>query len=251
MEVTSTPLYLDWAFWAVVVAFLALALSQLPPVHMLLKKAKIDFELHSKISLTHKVGNPNLQFHIIITNTGGRKVHIKSIESIVARDGNEVAKLPTQNFLQDPSDQNTVLFTSFSLAPNAEWRHIVNLLNYFAREEEREYRAIEGRLKTDILEKQDQLEGEIKELIEASPENVEPFHTFFNHRFVWSSGEYELKVKVITDNESANIEKSYRFTIFEYYEEELRKVTENYKYGDGIYWDSNTPRSVILDIKEA
>ena len=38
--------------------------------------------------------------------------------------------LSAQNFLQEPSDKNAVLFTSFSLNPNEEWGHIVNLLKW-------------------------------------------------------------------------------------------------------------------------
>jgi len=251
MDVIPNPFYLDWSFWAVTVASIALVLSQLPPIHILLKKAKIDFELYSKISLLHKVGNPNLQIHIIINNIGGRKVRIKNIESTVIRDGNKVAILPAQNYLEHPSDKNTVLFTSFPLNPGDEFGHIVNLLRLFSREEEREYRDLEGKLKSDIFEKQALINGKQKELIEASPENVEPFHKFFTQHFIWSAGEYELKIKVITDNESTNIEKNYRFTLFEYYEEELRKIKERYKYGDGIYWDSDVIQSAIIDIKEA
>jgi hypothetical protein len=48
---------MDWSFWAVVVAAIAIVFSQLPPIHYLIKKVKIDLELYSKISITHKVGN--------------------------------------------------------------------------------------------------------------------------------------------------------------------------------------------------
>ncbi len=38
----NIPLYLDWSFWAVVVAAVAVALSQLPPIHILIKKAGLE-----------------------------------------------------------------------------------------------------------------------------------------------------------------------------------------------------------------
>lgn len=251
MEAVPVPLYLNWSFWAVIVSIAALALSQLPPIHILLKKAKIDVELYSKVNLTHKVGNPNLQLHLIISNIGGRKIKIKNIQTKIVRDGNEVANLPAQNFLQNPADKNTVLLTSFSLNPNEEWAHIANFVNYFGREEERKYRELEGKLITDIQEKREKIEGELKELIAAEPENVEPFEAFFTEHFVWLAGEYELSISIKTDNPSANIEKKYRFTMFEYYEEELRKIVEKYKYGSGIYWEPSAPYNVLLEIKEA
>jgi len=68
MEEVTTPLYLNWSFWAVVFAAIAIALSQLPPIRLWFKKAKLEIELYSKIAITHKVGNPNLQLHLIINN---------------------------------------------------------------------------------------------------------------------------------------------------------------------------------------
>lgn len=213
MEVKSIPIYRDWSFWAVIVAVSALVLSQLPPIHILLKSAKLDFELYSKISLTHKVGNPNLQLHMIIINDGGSNVRIKGIEATVIRDGKKVAVLPAQNFLQKATDKNNVLFTSFSLKPNEEWGHIVNLLNFFDRNEEKVYRKHEEKLKSDLVEKRKLSKENKNKLLQADSINVEPFHKFFADHFIWTSGEYELIVKVITDTEKANIEKSYRFNL--------------------------------------
>lgn len=120
MEEINTPLYFDWSFWAVVVAAIAILLSQLPPVHVWFRKAKLEIELYSKISITHKVGNPYLQLHLIINNIGGRKVRIKDISASIERDGNLVATLPAQNYLQNQNDQSTLLFTTFSLIPSEE-----------------------------------------------------------------------------------------------------------------------------------
>jgi hypothetical protein len=63
----------DWKFWTLIISIIALILSQLPPVHLLLRKSKIEFEAYSKFFVTLKVGNPNLQSHLIIRNTGGKK----------------------------------------------------------------------------------------------------------------------------------------------------------------------------------
>ncbi len=188
MESEVIPFYLNWSFWTVIIAGLALLLSQLPPIHILLKRAKIDFELYSQINITHKIGNPNLQIHIIINNVGGRRVRVKGIEAKIFRDGSEVGTLPAQNFLQTPSDTNNVLLTSFSINPNEEWGHFVNLLKFFGREDEKSYRCFEGNIKDDIFGKRKLIKGDTKELIEAKKENVEPFTAFFNERFIWLSG---------------------------------------------------------------
>jgi hypothetical protein len=139
LEEVTTPLYLNWSFWAVVVAAIAVFLSQLPPVLHWFKRAKLEIELYSKISITHKVGNPNLQLHLRINNIGGRKIRVKNITASIERDGNLVATLPAQNYLQNQNSQNTLLFTTFSLKPAEEWAHIINLLKFFNRNDENEY----------------------------------------------------------------------------------------------------------------
>lgn len=251
MEEVSTPLYLDWSFWAVVVAVIAVALSQLPPVHRWFKRASLEIELYSKIFITHKVGNPNLQLHLIISNVGGRKVRIKDISTSIERDGNLIATLPAQNYLQNQNDQSTLLFTTFSLKPTEEWAHIINLLKFFNRDDENVYRNLEARMLSDLREKRAALTEEPKTPIEIDDVLVQPFHTFFNRHFIWNAGEYQLTVNISTDQEKANISKKYRFTVFESHTDQLKAITEHYKFGGGIWWDPNIPTNVILDIKEA
>jgi len=65
--------YENWAFWTVLIAAIAIILSQIPPIHILWKKAKLDIELYSRIIVTHKVGNPNLLCPLILSNVGGEK----------------------------------------------------------------------------------------------------------------------------------------------------------------------------------
>lgn len=251
MEHTATPLYLDWSFWAVVVAALAIALSQLPPVLSWFKRAKLEIEPYSKIAITHKVGNPNLQLHLIINNTGGRKIRVKDIRLRIKRDGIEVATLPAQNYLQNQSDKNTLLFTAFSLKPGEEWGHLTNFLNFFNREDENLFRSLEKEMLSDFHVKRDALDKDSKALIEIESDLVEPFHEFFNRKFIWKAGEYDLSVCVTTDTPKSDLSRQYRFTLFESHVSHLHAITEHFKYGGGISWDPNIQTNVIVDIKEA
>src|SRR4051812_3424142 len=113
--------YLDWTFWTVVVSVLAVVLSQLPPVHLLLRSAKLDLELYSRILISHFVGNPNIQIHLILNNVGGKTVKILQANLRLTREGKDISSLPAQNYLQHPADKTTVLFTRFYLKPGEEW----------------------------------------------------------------------------------------------------------------------------------
>ena len=249
-EAVDVPLYLNWSFWTVVIAAIAILLSQLPPVHILLQRAKLDIELYSRIYLTHKVGNPNLQLFLILNNTGGRVVKIIGSTTTIKRDGIQIAKLPAQTYLQNPNDITALLFTRFLLKPKEEWAHSVNFLNYFSRSDEKKYRDAESKLKTDIFKKREEQQNKEK-FVDAENELVTVFLEMFNEKFLWIPGEYEISVSIDAKPTKASIEKNYRFTLFESDSKELSKSREDYKLGDGIYWQSGNHPGVNVQIKEA
>ena len=253
MTETEAPFYFDWSFWAVIVAFIAVVLSQIPPIKQLIKKAKLDLESYSKISITHKLGNPNLQLHLMLTNIGGRNVRIKDISISISRDNKHIVTLPALNYLQNQNDQNTLLFTTFTLKPNQEWAHITNYLNIFNREDEKKYQHIEGEMIADYRRNKKSLENKKEgHEIEHPKELVDKAFEFFNSKFIWEPGEYNMKIDVKTSNDVANISKEYRFTVFESHTERLKVITEYYKLGGGIWYDpTKLQTSVILPISEA
>jgi hypothetical protein len=248
-EVASVPLYLDWSFWAVIVAALAIILSQISPIHLLLKKSKLDLELYSRIYITHKVGNPNLQLHFILNNIGGRSIKIRGVKAEIKRDGEHITTLSSQNYLQNPTDTNSVLFTIFTLKPKDEWAHIVNFLNDFSRTDEKKYRNAESNLKANIWYKKKQLEDK-DQLVTADDDLITPFMDFFDRMFIWTPGEYELYVRVDAEPERANIEKKYRFTLFESDSNDLTKYKDDYKYGAGIFFNSREHTGIIVNLIE-
>ena len=210
-------------------------------------------ELYSRIHLTHKIGNPNVQLHLILTNAGGRSVRVKRITLRLRRDGSEVSVLPAQNYLQNPGDQGTVLFTSFSVKPKEEWAHIVNFLNYFSRTDQKKYRAAELVLKTDIAEKRKLPENkEHPEVnVEADNVHVRTFDEMFDEKFIWQPGEYEVRVTVESSDKRTRVEQKYRFTLFESDSKELSAAKDDFKFGDGIYLNSVNHPGVLVEIVEA
>lgn len=243
------PFYLDWTFWAVVVAFLAIALSQLPPIHIMLRRAKLDIEAYSRIHLTHRIGNPNAQLHLIVSNIGGREVKVKSIVLHFKRGDEDRFTLPAQNY-QASGDKDTVLLTSFKLKPKDEWVHIVNFLNFFSRTDEKTFRQIESNLKNDIFAKKEIPDNKDK-IVEAMPSNVQPVIEFFQHKFRWVPGEYEIALEIQTEPQCAGVSKHYRVTLFESDSAELRSYADDYKIGAGVFWDNARHTGLILPLTEA
>ena len=232
----AVPLYLNWEFWTAVVAFTALILSQLPPLHILFRRARLDIEPYEKITLTHKVGNPNAYLQLIIFNTGGRAVRVKNITMIFRRDGHPPVTLLGANFSpRGGKDSTPLLLTPFTLAPTDQWANVVGFVRALSRHEEQQLRDAEARIKTDILAKRND-PALHDTLVEAEPHNVEPARKLFREWFFWDAGEYDVALTITADPPGASLEKRYRITLFESDSAELHRYADGLKIGLGVYW---------------
>lgn len=237
MPTSTAPFYLDWQFWSAVVALLALALSQLPPVLLWFRPRKLEVEVHSRALVGHKVGNTNFSSYVSVRNTGGRALRIHGMKVALTRDSKPLGQLPAQNYFETPSSQSTVLFVPFTLQPGEQWAHTTNFLQLFDRSTEQLYRQSESSLRSDIHRKLGQRSDTDKQPVVAEPELVQPFLDLFNRLFVWLPGEYVAELTVDVEPGSASFVKKYRFTLFESDSAELRSHVNDYKFGGGISYN--------------
>lgn len=250
MPPTPTSLYLDWQFWAAVVAWLALALSQLPPVVLWFRPRRLEVEVHSRIQVTHKVGNPNVSMFVSIRNTGGRELRIRSLRIVLTRDNNPLIAFPAQHYFESPSSQSSVLFVPFTLKPGDTWAHGTNFLNFFDRATEKLYRESESKLGADIRKKLDaRAEGD-HNLVIDEPELVAPFMGLFHQLFIWQPGEYVAKLIVDAEPGSASFSRKYRFTLYESDSAELRTHTDDYKFGGGVSYNIDKHAGVFVPLSQ-
>ncbi len=245
---TFSEIVTDWKFWSVVISLLALLLSQLPPLHILLRKTKLDLEMNSRIFVTHKIGNPNLQAHLILRNIGGRSIRIKKMMANISRDNQLIMQLPAQTYVQNKNDNQLVLLTSFDLKPEEEWSYTASFLHYFNRSHEKIYQKAEIKLRNEIQQQKNQHGKNYFAL--AKLQFVEPFNKLFEEKFNWLLGEYTLEVSIETDTPHADITKQYRFTLFESQTESLVSHKEGYSSGAGIIWESPAYVGLWIEVEE-
>lgn len=250
MATAPTPLYFDWQFWAAVVAALALVLSQLPPVFLWFRPRRLDVEVHSRIQVTHKVGNPNVGMFVSIRNTGGRELRIRSLRIVISRDNLQLLTLPAQNYFETPSSQSSVLFVPFSLKPGDTWAHGTNFLNFFDRATEKLYREAESALGVDIRKKLKSRPEHDTEMVVAEPELIAPFMKLFNDLFVWKPGEYVAELIVDAEPDSASFSRKYRFTLYESDSAELITHTDDYKFGGGVSYNIERHVGVFVPLSQ-
>jgi hypothetical protein len=245
MELSS-----DWKFWSFLVALLALILSQIPPVHILLRKAKLDVEIYSRVFINHLVGDPSINIHLILRNIGGRNLRIKSITANLYRDDKLVMTLPAKNYTgkENTNSNMNLLLTRFDIPAGEEWSHSTNFLNFFDRNDERKFREAEINLKKELVRVK--TSAPAVPLAEASEEFIKPFNDMLDSKFNWLAGDYILEIDVRTIMDNVSVKKKYRFTVFESNSDDLKNHSKGYPSGDGIYWWSNNYKGTNLEVEE-
>lgn len=242
--------YSDPKVWSVGVAILALVLSQLPPLHKLFRRGKLKLDVYEKGSITHMLGNPNMQFHLILNNTGGKQVTITSINAKLSRDGKIIDTLQGQNYIKNPESNGQIILTKFKIKPNEEWIHSTNFFNNFSKTDEKQCKSIIKRVRDDISEKLKAKDESSKDLVVTTQELISEMNSFFNKNFIWETGEYTLEISISCENTKHDLTKSFRFTLFESDSDELKEYETKYKYGESILYNSKTDFGVVIRLSE-
>ncbi len=232
------PFYLNWSFWAVIVSFLAIVLSQLPPIHVLLRPKSLQTEVHNRAHLTHKVGNPNIGMFVKITNTGGRAVRVQRLKISLLRGSKPIASIPAKAYVSLQEKPSPIIFLPFTLKPEAEWAYRVNFYSDFERSTDITFRKSASALDEEIGRLLGERSESDKAAVRASDVFLEPFNAMFNQLFIWKPGEYTLKLIIETSPHVPQDGKEYRFTIYESDTEMLKKEIEDYPTGCGITFNN-------------
>jgi hypothetical protein len=156
-----------------------------------------------------------------------------------------------KNYYEKFSDPSAVLFLPFSVQPEEHWSHSVNFVNFFDRPTEKAYRTNLSNLRADIMAKRAALPSGSAQLVRADQPLVDPFIQLFGRLFVWEPGEYVAELRVQVEPPSASYSKRYRFTIYESDTADLRKWSDEYVFGAGIYFDNlQTQTPLFIPLSE-
>ena len=251
VAVESTSIFLNWSFWAVVVAAIALILSQIPPILLIIRSTHIRVEPHDRVMISHWLGNPSVNLYLALTNTGGRKVSVLSLDlKLQMEDGNSFS-LPAQSFQIQGNIQNSFLFTRITLKPDETWSNFVSFAPHMDTTDERKTKQLMKELRNDINQK---IANKLKAnpafngKLEAEEKLVLPIVDFFDKHNKWRAGEYVVQLHVNCEPKKASITRDFRFTIYESDVQDLSDVSR-YKYGAGVYYLDNEVTPVYPQIK--
>ncbi len=231
----ASPIYADMKFWSMLIALAALVLSLIPHLQKL-RKGRLVCEVHEKINISHYLGSPRAQLHILLSNSGGRSVQIRKLELSCKRPDEPEFLLKAGNYFQNPSDQSGVLLTPFRLKPGEEWSHVTGFYAPLATQDEKYAHAMTASLQAHLQEKVKRLPKDSSELALADREFTEPLTQFFEKKFNWSPADYIMTLRVYTDKPETGASTQFRAIIFESDTQQLRQAIKHYPTGEGIYW---------------
>lgn len=245
---TTAPWYLDWTFWTMAVAAIALILSQFPPLIQLIKRSRLEIDSYNTISITHTMGNPNATLYLSLHNIGGRGIKINSIEFQFTHADGDTFTIPAQAYFPSLESKNSVILPPFRIRAQEAWEHSVQFFKRFNRDDEKLYRLLVSNLKSDIVAKKSLQENK-EIMIEAEQEHVNPIIDFYHARNKWKAGEYNLLITAHVVPTSASISKAFRFTLFETDANLLKSYIDQYKFGLGVfYFDSEQQPGIFVPL---
>ena len=236
--------YSDPRIWSVVVALLALVLSQLPPIRELLKATKVNMTIPEQFQLYHYLGNPQINLFLDIHNLGGRKVDVSKVDCIIKdKDSEFTWRSPVRTYYSrqniTPGQQVQELFVgTISLKSGDQWCETVHCYQNWNRAEEERVNMIVTRIRGDINEKSTKrgLQQQTVGLIEAEESLVNEAKSFFHSKWKMGEGNYQLFISLISDSGKILCLHGFDFTLFSGYVQTLKSSLEEYKYGAGIYF---------------
>lgn len=238
--------YQDWKFWSFAVSFTALIISIAPHAKRL-AKAKLVGDVYRHLVVTHKVGNPNAQLFVMLTNSGGKRLRIKNMRLQVKR-GDVHFTLNGMSYFHQSGDKESLLLTPFRLSSGeGDWGHIVVFYSAMSPQELRAFKTLQGEMRADILARRAGLPADTPD-VEVDAAVLTQALAHFDRKFKWEPGEYEVTLQVDTEPPNAFQPKQLRMTIFESDSADLKETRGRLKFGFDILV-GDAP-SVLIELLE-
>lgn len=238
----------DPSFWSMIIAALAIILSQFPPIPEMLKRASVKINIPDFFQLFHNLGNTNLIMFLDIHNSGGQSITIDRVLGCLLDENNNSWIMPAQSyFSRQPFGQTGDSFPEFPigriiLKPGERWYERAHFYRMWTEADEEKSNKIILDIRNDIGSKLPAANGS---WVEAESLLVQNAVQFFNQNFKLHKGNYSLIIVALSESNIPISLRGYQFTLFESHIGTLLSYIEEYKYGGGIYVPIQDPMKFL------
>jgi len=195
MEDSDMAWYKNTSLWSVLIASVAIVLSQLPPIITWVPRPKIEVQHTDRIGINNAIGIIGYNLNVELRNIGNTDIQIEKMILEISRPDGKVISYPAENFTRI-STGNTVPvalpITSISIPRNGAWSEMVFFNRQVSTQDEELFLKIRQDIAQSIFDKQ-QKEGErfdIRASIPADDDVVEAAMNFFTENFDLEKGNY-------------------------------------------------------------
>lgn len=232
------------AFWSMLVAVLALILSQLPPVRQLIRGKKLRLAVSELVGVTHSFGNTNMNLWVDLENTGGRTITIKRIKCFLKLLNGPTQVLTamtyylTESFSQDKEVQ--LPLSEIALKPGDRWSGFLHLwdVNTWTRATEAKFKAVKRAFQEDLDKKLAALANvpiDKRPLVEIEPPLQREAEEIVKNVRRLDQGEYRFWVSAYEQESGSPIQVAgYEFTLFEADVSQIFENLSDFRYGFGV-----------------
>jgi hypothetical protein len=231
------------------IAGIALVLSQFPPLRELFRRARIKINSAELFQLFHNLGNTHLIMFLDIHNVGGQAITIDRLLCCISDENNNVWALPAQSYIsRQVFDQNSGFSPEFPvgrivLKPGDAWYERTRFYQLWNETDEEKSNEIILDIRNDITSKvSPETNGS---WIEADSGFVQKATQFFEQNFKLHKGNYKIVIVALSEDDSPISLRGYEFTLYENHIRTLKSYTEEYKYGGGIYLPIQDPMKFL------
>lgn len=208
------------------------------------RRQKVRIYIPDTLTLYNYLGKPSIDLFLSVQNNGSKSISIEKIELILKCD--EVFyKIPSRTYYAinqiDPLILGVIL-----LKPDEQWSGTVRFYLLLNDEEEE--------LISEIYNEYESKKRKDPDLFpEINEDIVKKAKRFFKKNFILKSGKYQLFVIATSDTNEIISKQGFKFKLFDKNIQQLKHVTDDYRYGEGLIYGSNdicVPRLIPMTDEE-
>ncbi|ARU57981.1 hypothetical protein OLMES_3962 [Oleiphilus messinensis] len=247
--------YNSSSLWSVLVATLALVLTQLPPILQWFPEYKLSIQHDNRIGVNNAIGIIGHNLAIELHNKGNRELNVEKIELEIINPDQKKRVLNAESFspmITGGGQPINLPVNSVKLSPNESSSGFIFFNQTISPDTEEKYNEIRLSISQSIFDKQQLIEwGALnpRASIEASESLVDTAIEFFEEHYDLEKGLHKVTIVVYTQEKAEPFKTHLEYTIYGYHIETVRSQTDDYKYGAGIYGPSANSKQVWLKVR--
>lgn len=243
------------SFFSVVIAGLALVLSQFPPIRSWIPHTNLQIQCAEKLGIINELGFIGYGLFLELDNDGNTLIEVEEISLKIKSPSNQINVYKAKSLATISGSSISPYFpvTALEVKENERWLGAVNFRKKISSTEDEIFYKMKLKVSKDISDKWQNKSWEDENPnsnVEISAESAYEVNNFFKSNFDLRKGQYEGTLEIKVKGKSKPFTYNFRYDIFEYHFEIFKAQLSDYKYGYGIIFPILREKKVYVTISD-